>query len=73
MQNYLDNRTDVRTAIIEQPAVFEHAFLGIIGPLGEKFLIDVCEKVQSDLELKSHANYSKTGDVGDYIRVISHY
>ncbi len=71
MQNYLGNKTDVRTAIIEQPAVFERAFLGLIGPLGEKFLADICGKVQSDLGLDDRAYYSKTGDFSEYIKVVS--
>lgn len=73
MQNYLDSKIDVRTAIIEQPAVFERAFLGLIGPLGEKFLVDVCEKVQADLELDSYAQYSKTGDFAKYIKLVSRH
>lgn len=71
MQNYLNNRMDIRTAIIREPAIFESAFLGLIGPLGEKFLADVCEKVQSDLALDRLATYSRIGDLERYVTVVS--
>lgn len=72
MQNYLNNKIDIRTAIIEEPGVFERAFIGLIGPLGEKFLANVCEKVQSELDLNHHTTYSKVGDFAKYIKVVSH-
>lgn len=71
MQNYLNNKIDIQTAIIEQPAVFERAFIGLIGPLGEKFLADVCEKVQSKLDLDNYATYSRSGDFAIYIKTVS--
>jgi hypothetical protein len=70
-QNYLNNKIDIRIAIIEQPAVFERAFIGLIGPLGEKFLADVCEKVQSELDLDNYATYSRSGDFAKYIKAVS--
>ncbi|AIF84313.1 hypothetical protein NTE_02259 [Candidatus Nitrososphaera evergladensis SR1] len=71
-QNYLNNKIDIRTAIVEHPAVFERAFIGLIGPLGEKFLADVCEKVQSELDLDHYATYSRVGDFAKYIMIASH-
>ncbi|WP_148701103.1 hypothetical protein [Candidatus Nitrososphaera evergladensis] len=71
MENYLNNKIDIRTAIVEHPAVFERAFIGLIGPLGEKFLADVCEKVQSELDLDQSTRYSKAGDLAKYIRTAS--
>jgi hypothetical protein len=70
-QNYLNNKIDIRTAIIEHPAVFERAFIGLIGPLGEKFLADVCKEVKSELNLNHYATYSKAGDFEKYIIGVS--
>jgi hypothetical protein len=70
-KDYLQGKTDIRTAMIEQPALFEHAFVRLIGPLGEKFLADVCEKVQLELGLDDTVTYSRNGDFARYITAVS--
>ncbi len=67
-----DKIHDISTSLITNPSVFERAFLGLIGPLGEDVLVNVCEKVQSDLDLDNSTRYSKIGDFAKYIEVVSH-
>lgn len=71
VHDYLYDKVDIRTAIIEYPSVFERAFIGLIGPLGEKFLANVCENVQHDLGLDNSVRYSRGGDFAKYIAVVS--
>ncbi len=70
-RDYLNDKVDIRTAIIKYPSVFEQAFIGLIGPLGEKFLANVCENVQHDLGLDDSIRYSKVGDFAKYITVVN--
>jgi hypothetical protein len=70
MRDYLNNKMDIRTAMIEHPDIFERAFIGLIGPLGEKFLANICKKMQSDLNLSQDISYSKVGGFAKYIKAV---
>ncbi len=70
VHDYLLDKVDICNAIIEYPSVFERAFIGLIGPLGEKFLVNACEKVQTELGLDDSVRYSKMGDLAKYIAVV---
>ncbi len=71
VHDYLLDKVDVCSAIIAYPSVFERAFIGLIGPLGENFLVRACEKVQVDLGLDDSVRYSKIGDLEKFIAVVS--
>ncbi len=72
VHDYLYDKVDIRTAIIEYPSVFERAFIGLIGPLGEKFLATVCENVLYHLGLDDTVRYSQVGDLVKFIALVSH-
>jgi hypothetical protein len=67
--DYLGNEMDIRTAIVQRPDLFERGFIGLIGPLAEKFLLDICDKIRLDFCLGDAIRYSKKGDFAKYMAI----
>lgn len=71
VHDFLLDKVDICSAIIEYPSVFERALIGLIGPMGENFFVNVCEKVQAELGLDDSTSYMKGGDLAKFIAVVS--
>ncbi len=67
VQDYLLNKVDICNAITQYPSVFERSFIGVIGQIGEDFLVNACQKVQVDLGLDPSRRYSRIGDLAKYM------
>lgn len=81
VENHLGGEMDIRTAIMQRPDLFERAFIGILGEVGERILASVCNNTlplmrQAELPRDGTNNdddssnvvaYSKAGDFAKYI------
>ena len=60
IDDYLDGDTDVRKAILQNPELFESAFLELLGEMGAILL----SKTLGEIRLEhDYAQYSKRGDL----------
>lgn len=70
-QDYLGAEMQVRTAIIQRPDLFERAFTGMLGEMGERVLETVFHRLHAELRLDSAIGYSKFGDLPKCMALIS--
>lgn len=70
-RDYLGDEMDLRTAIIYRPELFECAFIGVIGAMGEKLLEYIwSSKLQEQFKLTSSETFQSVGDLAKCIRAI---
>ncbi|AIF82409.1 hypothetical protein NTE_00327 [Candidatus Nitrososphaera evergladensis SR1] len=70
-EEYLGGEMDIRAAIIYRPDLFERAFIGMLGDIGERILANIwCSKLREQFELDSSVTYHKAGDLVKCIQTI---
>ncbi len=69
-RDYLGDEMDFRTAIINRPDLFERAFIGLIGDIGEKILQHIwCSKLREQFDLEFEETYQTAGDLAKCIHM----
>jgi hypothetical protein len=63
VENNLGGEMDIRRAVMQRPDLFERAFIGILGEIGERILANVCSKLQTEFHLDGNIAYAKAGDL----------
>jgi hypothetical protein len=70
-RDYLGDEMDLRTAIMNRPDLFERAFIGLTGDIGERILQHIwCSKLREQFDLQFEETYQVAGDLAKCIRAI---